>query len=337
MQFKADRIVLFRIGSMGDTVVALPCFHAVRRAFPSSIITLLANIPISSKAAPMMMVLGQESGFYNNALNYTIGLRNPIEAFNLLRNLRALKAQTLVYMRSKPTPYMLRRDRLFFRLAGFRHILCAPQTADQRVSRFDSKSQQFEPEASRLARCFEPLGPIDLADPASWDLRLTDAEQATGARLAASLPSPFLAINTGGKAAAKDWGFERWAAFLNCFRQQTRVRGLAILGAGDDWQRADSFVHAWGDGALNLCGGPTPREVAALLGHAHLFIGHDSGPLHLAQSMGTPTLGLFGAYNKPKEWHPIGAHVQIIHELRGMEAISVDQVLQRALAMWGYS
>ena len=41
---------------MGDTIVALPCFHAVRKAYPSADITLLTNFPFP-KAAPMFELL----------------------------------------------------------------------------------------------------------------------------------------------------------------------------------------------------------------------------------------------------------------------------------------
>jgi heptosyltransferase III len=329
------RICIFRIGSMGDTVVALPCFHAIRRAFGSAHITLLTNFPISAKAAPMLAVLGSDSGFVDDVLNYTIGLSNPLEALRLVMRLRARRSSTLVYMRSGPTPKMLLRDKIFFRLAGFRRILCMPTSKDQRLPRINPHTDEVEPEASRLARCFATLEAIDLVDPANWDLLLNDGERSEGNRLAERLPHPFLAINTGGKEASKDWGFNRWATFLKHFQNRSNLRGLAIVGAEADQQRAQALLQVWGDGAVNFCAGPSPRVVAALLSHAHLFVGHDSGPLHLAQCVGTPALGLYGSHNRPKEWHPLGFHVHVIHDLRGMAAIRVECVLEQALALMG--
>lgn len=331
--FPDTRIVIFRLGSMGDTVVALPCFHAVRRSFPVAHITLLTNFPVSSKAAPMLDVLGEQSGFVDGVAQYPIGLRNPIGLLRLFFKLKGLKSTTLVYMRSKPSRKMIRRESIFFRLAGFRHILCAPENDDQRLSRFDPVTQELEHEASRLARCFSALWPIDLDDPAFWDLKLSDAEKSQANHLASLLPSPFLVINTGGKEASKDWGVESWASFLRSFKQQSGMPGLAIIGGADDKARADFLVECWGEGAVSFCGVLSPRVAAALLASAHLFVGHDSGPLHLAQCFNTPALGLFGSFNKPKQWHPYGSHVRVIHELKGMNAISVDRVLCKALAM----
>jgi hypothetical protein len=39
----------------------------------------------------------------------------------------------------------------------------------------------------------------------------------------------------------------------------------------------------------------------------------------------------FGSHNSPKKWHPLGSHVRVIHEVRGMEAITVEQVLREAI------
>ena len=104
-----------------------------------------------------------------------------------------------------------------------------------------------------------------------------------------------------------------------------------MIGAMADHKRACALAEIWGSGAHNLCGGPRPRVAAALLRHARLFIGHDSGPLHLAQAMGTPAIGLFGFHNKPKQWHPIGPHISVIHEMRGIEYITVNQVFHKVI------
>lgn len=209
-----------------------------------------------------------------------------------------------------------------------------PKDEDQRVPRVDPETGFVEPEALRLARCVAMLGDIDLNDRASWDLRLSMVDQAEGLRLNRFVPAPFLAINTGGKEASKDWGFSQWVELLTRFRERTNAPGLMIVGALEDSERAEALIEVWGKGGVNLCGGPTPREAAAALSHARLFIGHDSGPLHLAQSVRTPALGLFGNYNRPAQWHPIGDHVSVVHELQGMNAITVDEVLDRALKKW---
>lgn len=285
----------------------------------------------------MFDLLGVESGIVDNAIGYNVGLNNPLEAIKLLYKLRILKTVTLIYKRSGPTWWTIFRDKIFFHLAGFQNILCTPKQKDQRVSRINPITLEVEPESKRLVRCFSQFAPISLSDRHNWDLRLSEAELTKAEQIPLTIPSPFLVVNTGGKVLEKDWGFSNWINFLRLFRQQSDAVGLAIVGSQDDFERAEALAKSWGDDAVNLCGGPSPRVVCALLSHANLFIGHDSGPLHLAQCSDSYALGLFGLYNKPKQWHPISQRIQIIHDKMGMRHISVNQVLTKALKVWNRS
>jgi ADP-heptose:LPS heptosyltransferase len=58
-------------------------------------------------------------------------------------------------------------------------------------------------------------------------------------------------------------------------------------------------------GAIDLCGRLSLAEAAACLAHAALFVGNDSGLMHLAAAAGTPTLGLFGP-TPSAEYAPAG-------------------------------
>ena len=71
-----QRVVIYRLGSLGDTVVALPCFHKVAKAFPDAERIVLTNVPVSSNAAPVETILGG-SGLIHATLAYPIGTRSP--------------------------------------------------------------------------------------------------------------------------------------------------------------------------------------------------------------------------------------------------------------------
>ena len=53
----------------------------------------------------------------------------------------------------------------------------------------------------------------------------------------------------------------------------------------------------------DLCGQLSLAELAALIGHARLFVGVDSAPMHMAAAMGTPVVALFGP-SGDAEWGP---------------------------------
>ncbi len=66
--------------------------------------------------------------------------------------------------------------------------------------------------------------------------------------------------------------------------------GLVLNGAPEESEASEFAAMGWrevnpGGAVVNLCGRLTPRESAAAFGRAKLFVGHDSGPMHLAAAV----------------------------------------------------
>ena len=323
-----EKIVIYRLGSLGDTVVALPFFHAVAKLFPRARRVILTNVPVAKNAAPLEAVLGG-SGLVHDYIDYPLGLRSLSGLLALRRRLMALGAHTLVYLQGSSRPLRCMRDYLFFRACGFSRVIGVPFTRDTCYPRIDPSTGTGEPECERLWRNMTALGPIDLKDPASWDLCLTPQERAFGhAALGPLARGPRIAINMGGKEPRKDWGEDNWCALLARVSALYPGYGLFIIGAPSDSERAGRFGAQWPGEFRNLCGGLSPRQSAAALEGAAIFIGHDSGPLHLASAVRVPCVGLFGDFNIPRVWHPYIGRNEIIHDMRGVLHISVDSAVK---------
>ncbi len=321
-----ERIVIYRLGSLGDTVVTLPGLHKVMERYPDAERIALTNFPVSSKAAPLEAILGP-GGFIHRAIRYPVGLRDPKDLWRLAKELRALKTDTLIYLSSRGNSLSsVYRNYVFFKLCGFRNIIGAPLTRDLLDTRTDPRTGVMEREAQRLARCLSALGPIDIADPSVWDLHLTTEEQAAADAFLTWGDRPFVGLNTGGKDAEKDWGDDHWTTLLARLAPSVPYP-LVFVGAPDDIERADRLGRLWPHGYLNGCGVLSPRQSGAVLKRARLFIGHDSGPVHLAGAVGTPCVGLFGGFDPACRWHPVGPQHRILHENAGVRNITVDSVV----------
>ena len=86
-------------------------------------------------------------------------------------------------------------------------------------------------------------------------------------------------------------------------------------------------------GAINLAGRLTLPEIAAFLARSRLFIGNDSGLMHLAAASGVPTLGLFGPTNAAA-YAPVGRCAAAVAGMgKSMEDIAVDAVLEAAAGL----
>jgi ADP-heptose:LPS heptosyltransferase len=319
-------LLIFRIGSIGDTVVALPCFHAIARAFPRHRKILLTNAVASARASSVESVL-DGTGLIDATVYFPVGRGKLAYSIALVRQLWQLNVQTLVYLAPRPTGLPVYRDLMYFRAAGIRKIIGAPFGTRARACRIDPKTGELEYEAERLARTLGAAIPVDLSPP-NWDLRLSEAEHATADKRLASLAQrrPVLALSPGAKVAAKDWGEENWAALIGLLRLRAPEAALVFMGAPDERSLNERLAHLWPGRKVNLCGELTPRESAAVLGRCDLLVCHDSGPMHLAASQGTECVALFGNYNEPRQWFPFGHEHRVIFEPQGIRRIGAGQV-----------
>jgi heptosyltransferase-3 len=329
----SEALLIYRLGSLGDTVVALPCFNKVMEAFPNHRRIVLTNSPVSSKAAPIEAIL-RDGGFIDGSITYPIGTRSPTILFSLMRKLRSTGANTLVYIGGGRGLWSLRRDLIFFRVAGIQRVIGAPRTFELDGGLRDPATQRLEHESSRLARCLAELGTIDLDDPAAWDLRLRPCERArANACLGDIGKAPFIAVNTGGKLPIQDWGDANWTRLLSELSATVRAP-LVFVGGVDDIPKANMLTGLWRHETLNACGQLSPREVAALLQEATLFIGHDSGPLHLAAASGVTCIGLFGCNNPPGKWFPYGARHRVHYDPVDVRCIPPGAVTESVREIW---
>lgn len=319
------QMLIFRLGSIGDTVVALPCFHAIARRFPEHHKVLLTNSTLERRASSAETVL-TGTGLIDEVLYFIpgTGLRGLA---SVLRSIRARRFELMIYLADRPKSITVWRDLALFKLAGIPLIIGAHADGAWRSPRVDAATDELEYEPERLARLLEPEVPVDLSHE-HWDLRLSAAEHlAVESRLSQLESSrPIVALAPGAKIARKDWGEDNWSAFVRLLEERHSDVSLVMIGAADERTLAEQVASTWSGDVVNTCGEMTPRETAALLGRCDLLVCHDSGPMHLAVSQATRCVAIFGDYNRPRRWFPYGADHTVVHEPRGVRSITAQRV-----------
>ena len=208
----------------------------------------------------------------------------------------------------------VRRDKWFFRLGcGVKHIVGPTADRDFALAQ-DSSTGLYEAEASRLARMINELGDAAPNDLRNWNLHLTQSErEAATTALGDLLGKPLIVCGPGTKMQAKDWGKENWRALAGRLGVTFRDYGLAIIGAGEEALIGDYVSADWPGAKANLCGRLTLRSTAAVLELASVFVGPDSGPMHLAACVGIPCVIPFSARGLPGIWYPMGQQHRILY------------------------
>ena len=332
----ARRVLVYRLGSLGDFLIALPSLHLIARAFPNAQRYLLTNVPVSSKAPAAAAIVDNINGedgrpLLEGFIRYTVGTRNPLDLLKIWWKVRRFRPDVLVYLAASRGTAAAARDARFFRLCGVKRQVGVPLTESMQLNFYgaadgDPRAMNLEPEAGRLARNLAELGDAHLELPSSWDLQLTPAEQAAAeAAIRAQLPDSVdlpdrretIAVSVGTKVQAKDWGRDNWRALLDAIAQEFPGLTLLLAGAPEESAASEFASDGWlvngGGPVINLCGKLSPRESAAAFAHARLFVGHDSGPMHLAAAAGTPCVAVFAARNIPRQWFPVGEQHSVLY------------------------
>jgi ADP-heptose:LPS heptosyltransferase len=159
------------------------------------------------------------------------------------------------------------------------------------------------------------------------------------------IPTPFVAASIGTKSTLNDWGSDNWRQVLEALAREFPAHGLVLLGSGEERARSEGLAAAWAGPRANLCGATSPRVTAAILTRAALFLGHDSGPMHVAAAAGAPVVAVFSARNPPGQWFPGGTGHAVLypqsfydparredaaHQQAAINSISVEDVFRAA-------
>jgi ADP-heptose:LPS heptosyltransferase len=301
---KKQRVMIFQIGSLGDTAIAIPCFREIVRRHPTADLYLLTNFPIAEKAVPSEALLAP-CNLIAGCVEYPMPLRGAMNIARLWRRLRGLKIDVLYYLAPEKRLLNLFRHYIFFKVCGVGKVRSVPWSRDARFPREIVGGVLWESEGSRLLRNLisgRTPGPPAAAD---RSLGLTAAERSAARRLLAEAPSisRFVAISVGGKIPINNWGDDNWAPALAQISAADPTLGAVFIGSEHEKERNEALAQTWIGPKLNSCGRLTPRETAALIEQASLFLGHDTGTLHLAAAVDTRAIGIFSARNVPGKWY----------------------------------
>src|SRR5437762_363249 len=305
------KILVFRIGHLGDTIVALPAFWALRDAFPNANISLLSNYDPDNPDYVTGRNVLPDNGLFDGWLTYpsSIGsMRTLYARLKLLAKIRREKFDAVVYLMTRNrTPRQIARDVRFFRLAGINSIFGVDNLKRNLfVSPIPVPTPEVTSEADFLIECLEADGvPVTNR---THDLALTDTEKSFAEKWLSNNVDenfgPRVAVAPGSKWESKVWSEERFAAVISKLIDRFGIYPIVFGDAGDR-EAGNRLLRKWGTG-VNAAGELTVRQSAALLERCDLYVGNDTGVMHLAGAVGTPCVAIFAAVDWIGRWKPFG-------------------------------
>lgn len=303
-------ILVIRKDRLGDLILSLPFLKNLRTAFPGAEITLLAQ-----------SFAGQ---IVSDEVDRIISPDEPALAKKLKAQRFAL-AIDMHYDYTLSTALLCRasgaRWRAGFDIAGRGFLFNIRVPAEEK--------KHFIAETADI---LTSLGINPELGAPSVSVRGGDKEAAIALLKEKGLSRETLvAVHPGGFYKEQRWPPQRFTELLNRLHESKKFSFL-LLGGPQDAELLGEISTGLRGPHLNA-GGLELRLSAALTAQASLFIGNNSGPLHLACALGLPTVSTMGPTD-PVRWNPVGARNTVVRK-PVVEDITVAEMEQAALRLTG--
>lgn len=301
--FTPERILVVKLDHLGDVLLATPVFSNLRRAYPNTELhtltgtwsrVVLEKHPDVSKVieynSPAFCRTGQPTSFK--------------QTFQLYRALRRQKYDLMVELRSD------------WRVVWFAFLRLTPKRLDRAALQVANKLglAQFTG-THETTRNLDVLKQASIPIPVQTTTFSVTAENKEWASdfLAThqiDREHPLIAIHPGSPIELKRWLPERYAELADWLIAQKGAQ-ILFVGVKDEIEIITDIQTRMRGESINIAGETTLTQLASILHRCTVFIGNDSGPMHLAAAVGIHTIGLYGP-GDPIRFGPVGEKCQTI-------------------------
>jgi lipopolysaccharide heptosyltransferase I len=297
------RVLIVRLGALGDIVHALPAAAALREAFPAARIDWLVDAKHRA-LLDLVPVIDMRIDVDSRAWS---GPRAPLAVVRELRRTQydvALDLQGLI------------KSAAFARASGARRVIgyTRPHLREEAARFFYTEQVDASGDAAgdTLHVVYKSLAalralnlPIDAAPRFPLSEPASHVPACTRQLLGLSPDEPFVLINPGAAWPNKRWPAERFGALAREIRARHGWKSAVLWGPGEETLAAQ--VASSSSGAADMAPATSLADLVALARAARLLISGDTGPIHLAAAVGTPVVGIYGPTD-PRRNGPWDAH-----------------------------
>jgi len=292
------RILIVKLGSIGDVVHTLPTLAALRAAVPKAELSWVVERNSSEilKDNPLLdRLIEVDTKALRRGLMSGETLRAPRQQ---LRRLRASAFDVALDFQG------LLKSATIARLSGARRVfgysragLREPASAillSKRVS--VPKNTHVIYKALALAKGALGIPVPTTAEDLVFPIRISPEDSAAAEAATTGTSGHFAILNPGGGWPTKLWGPERFGALADALWSHFGLHSLVSYGPGEQ-ELAETVRQASSSGKTRTTSLPL-KAFYSLAKMSKVYVGGDTGPTHIAVAANTPIVGLFG----PTEW-----------------------------------
>jgi ADP-heptose:LPS heptosyltransferase len=283
-----EKIAVFRATALGDLIFALPALDALRETYPQ------AEIVYLGRAWHTSFLPGRLAGRHRvvavpparTAEHIIQGLViDPEAEAEFIRQMQAEQFDLALQMHGAgeySNPF----------IRGF-HPRLSAGLKSARAEALDRwiPYVYYQNEVARLLEVAALAGACTATASLQPRLPVLESDRTAAAPFLESIRRPFAVLHPGSADPRRRWSAEKYATAADWMAAQ----GLEVIltGQGEDAFSIQAVAASMRAPVTNLCDRLSLAGLVGLLSQAALFVGNDSGPLHLALAVGTRAVGLF--------------------------------------------
>ena len=337
------------LGEIGDSIVCTQTLQALRERYPAARLTLIARPMVASLFAAGTLVdetlLFSASNFWQKAAfllklrrrhcDLWVDLQAP--TFNTFGSDAWIYHRNALLMRAARSSY-----RLGFAVAALKaqltHAIPLPSPEILRTENMVDTTLRLMAYPSTQARPAKQIS-VAAADhdwAAQWWVKSYAADDRV------------LGLFFGAKQNAKFWPQQNIVDFIKLWLTAACNHHILLLGGPHELAQGAAVVAALSARAagrvVNGIGATNLTQLAALMQRCTVIVSTDSGPMHIADSLGCPLVALMSYHNHPAIWRPVSPRATVLnhpvdcgpclrdtcnHDNECMRRISAAEVMQR--------
>ncbi len=300
---RIQRILLIRLRRIGDVVMTTPAITTIREGFPSAKVTYVIDDPYRE------LVEGHPALDRIIILPEKLGVR---EFLDHIRRIRQDNYDVVIDFHGGPRAWLLTlfsgaRLKVGYKIKHKSFIYDITLPREPEKGYFHSVENHIN---LVKALGLNPLSSPPMSLPPSKKSELDKIQRVLQENALENTKIIVLHISAGN--AFRDWGTERLVRLIGLLSQTSRVR-IILVGSSEDLQAEQEITEACEASLISMVNRLNLWELRDLISVASLFVGPDSGPMHIAATTNTPIVAYFGP-TLPAHFGPWKARSTVIEK-----------------------
>ena len=295
LDVKIRKLLIFRTGSIGDSICSLPAIDTIRKNFPEAEIHLLTNAGSKNYVSINKLI---DPTVINKIVDYS-----DIKRSHLFKLLKKEKYDLFIELPQVDTPlFRAIRNMLVAKFLKVKYAFGWKICVTYFLPKIQEKYFHFENETIRLLNILKTYG-LQTENP-TYILGIGKEDKVYVKDLITKLTiedkSKNIGIAIGAKFPRNRWKLDYYREISNYLVKQNF--SIVYFGSSEDFENCESIKPA--KGTFNLCGKLAPLQSMELMKNCSLIITNDSGPLHMAYSVNANVLSIFSCREYKGKWYP---------------------------------